>query len=137
MAYRPLPNHKNNYHGDTLERSFKDIIIDNICKEMNKHKTPTPDILLIGDFNFPRAQWNAGIGVVKPDSKCNRNSLQQLINIASDYSLLQYISEGTRETRKGGNNILELIFTNNHELITNIHLQPSEITDHKYSHTAL
>ena len=132
LAYRPPPNHKNDYHGDTLERSFKDIIIDNICKEINKHKTPTPDILLIGDFNFPRAQWNAGIGVVKPDSKCNRNSLQQLINIASDYSLLQYISEGTRETRKGGNNILELIFTNNHELITNIHLQPSEITDHKY-----
>merc|ERR1712113_188382 len=94
------------------KRFFKDI-----CKEMNKHKTPTPDILLIGDFNFPKAQWNAGIGVVKPDSKCNRNSLQQLINIASDYSLLQYISEGTRETRKGGNNILELIFTNNHELI--------------------
>merc|ERR1712228_984108 len=78
-----------------------------------------------GDFNFPRAQWNAEIGVVKPDSKCNRNSLQQLINIALDYSLLQYISEGTRETRKGGNNIQELIFTNNH-------LQPSEITDHKY-----
>ena len=40
--------------------------------------------------------------------------------------------EGTRETRNGGKNILELIFTNNHELITNIHIQPSEITDHKY-----
>ena len=132
LAYRPPPNYKNDYHGDTLERSFKNIIIDNICKEMNKHKSPTPDILLIGDFNFPKAQWNAGIGVVKPDNKCNRNSLQQLINIASEYSLLQYISEGTRETRKGGNNILELIFTNNHELITNIHLQPSEITDHKF-----
>ena len=37
LAYRPPPNYKNDYRGDTLERSFKDIIIDNICKEVNKH----------------------------------------------------------------------------------------------------
>merc|ERR1711874_119488 len=45
---------------------------------------------------------------------------------------LQVIMEGTRVTRSGGHNILDLIFTTNHELITNIHIQPSEITDHKY-----
>merc|ERR1712033_129254 len=39
---------------------------------------------------------------------------------------------GTRETRSGESNILELIFTNNHDLITNVQVQPSEITDHKY-----
>ena len=27
---------------------------------------------------------------------------------------------------------MELIFTNNHDLITNVQIQPSEITDHKY-----
>ena len=50
----------------------------------------------------------------------------------SSRHLLQYITEGTRETKNGGMNILEVIFTNNHELITNIHIQPSEITGHKY-----
>ena len=35
-------------------------------------------------------------------------------------------------TRSGRRNILELIFTNNHELITSVHVQPSEITDHEY-----
>jgi len=40
--------------------------------------------------------------------------------------------EGTRVTRSGHNNILDLIFTNNHELITSIHIQPSKITDYKY-----
>ena len=132
LAYRPPPNYKNKYHGDILEKSFNDVVIDNIHKEMNKQKTPTPDILLLGDFNFPRAQWNSGIGEVSPDIICNNNSLQKLINIASDYNLLQYVTEGTKETRNGGKNILELIFTNNHELITNIHIQPLEITDHKY-----
>ena len=127
LAYRPPPNYKNKYHGDILEKSFNNVVIDNIHKEMNKQKTPTPDILLLGDFNFPRAQWNAGIGEVRPDNRCNNNSLQKLINIASHYNLLQYVTEGTR-----GKNILELIFTNNHELITNIHMQPSKITDHKY-----
>ena len=35
-------------------------------------------------------------------------------------------------TKGGRRNILELIFTNNHELLTSIHVQPSEITDHEY-----
>ena len=34
-------------------------------------------------------------------------------------------------TKSGHDNILDLIFTNNHELITNMQIQPSEITDHK------
>ena len=79
LAYRPTPNHENNYHGDILEKSFKDVVIDNIYKKMNKQITPTPDILLVGDFNFRRAQWNAGIGEVRPDNRCNNSSLQRLI----------------------------------------------------------
>merc|ERR1711913_120212 len=35
-------------------------------------------------------------------------------------------------TRSGRRNILELIFTNNHELITSVQVQPSKITDHEY-----
>ena len=35
-------------------------------------------------------------------------------------------------TRSGRRNILELIFTNNHELITSVQVKPSEITDHEY-----
>merc|ERR1711874_924275 len=45
---------------------------------------------------------------------------------------LQIVLEGSRVTRSGRHNILDLIFTNNHELITSIQIQPSKITDHKY-----
>merc|ERR1711895_159173 len=93
---------------------------------------PTPDIILAGDFNFPKAHWNAGIGTIKSDCPCNKNSLQELLKVASHYNLLQSGTEGTRETRSGGSNILELIFTNNHDLISHVQIQPSKITDHKY-----
>ena len=130
MIYRSSPNHKNQYHGEIMKNSFKKIIINNIKRVMSEYNTPTPDIILTGDFNFSKASWMAGIGKINPDITSNKRSLQQLIDIATDLNLLQKVSEGTRETRSGGQNILELIFTNNHELISNIYIQPSEITDH-------
>merc|ERR1711867_394215 len=108
-------------------RKMEKIVIKNIHKEMNKFNAPTPDIILAGDFNFPKAQLNAGIGTIKSDCLCNRNSLQELLKVASHYNLLQTVTEGTRETRSGDSNILELIFTNNHNLITNVQIQPSDL----------
>merc|ERR1711913_166752 len=103
-----------------------------IIKVISKFQAPTPDIILPGDFNFPKAKCDDGIGTVQTDIPCNRKSLQKLINIASKYNLLQTVTEGTRVTRSGCRNILELIFTNNHELITSVQVQPSKITDHEY-----
>merc|ERR1712121_450931 len=62
MVYRPPPSYKSKYHGGMLEKSFKDIVIKNIHKEMSTFNAPTPDIILEGDFNFPKTQWNSGIG---------------------------------------------------------------------------
>merc|ERR1711874_643080 len=36
------------------------------------------------------------------------------------------------KTRSGSYNMPELIFTNNHELISNTYIQPMKITDHEY-----
>merc|ERR1711913_127945 len=132
MVYRPPPDSKDIYHGDKLERSFDDVVLSNIIKVIGKFQAPAPDIILAGDFNFPKAQWDAGIGTVQTDIPCNRKSLQKLINIASKYNLLHTVTEGTRVTRSGRRNILELIFTNNHELITSVQVQLSKITDHEY-----
>ena len=75
MAYRPPPNNKNIYHGEVLPKSFKKIVIDNIHKVIGRYEAPMPDIILTGDFNFPKASWNAGIGSVNPDGKYNDISL--------------------------------------------------------------
>ena len=61
----PPPDSKTIYHGDKLERSFDDIVLSNIIKVIGKFQAPTPDIILAGDFNFPKAQWDAGIGTVQ------------------------------------------------------------------------
>ena len=132
MAYRPPPNHKSQYHGRILENSFKDIVIKNISKVMEQYKSPLPDIILAGDFNFPKAVWKHGIGDAFASTISEKNSLQQLINIASNFNLLQKISFGTRLTKSGNDNTLELIFTNNHELISNIYSEHSVLSDHKY-----
>ena len=75
MCYRPPPNYKNQYHGKILEDSFENIIINNIKKVMLDYSSPTPNILLAGDFNFPKASWKAGIGIINPDSIANKKSL--------------------------------------------------------------
>ena len=122
MVYRPPPNYKKKYHGELLERSFDNIVVSNIYKVMNQYKSQIPDIVLTGDFNFPKATWSNGMGTSNAESISSVRSLQKLINLAADFNLLQIVSEGTRETRKGNRNILELIFTNNHELVPNIYI---------------
>merc|ERR1712179_134952 len=115
-----------------LEKSFKTIVIDNIYKVMKDHKSPVPDIIIAGDFNFSKAIWRHGIGVAFANTKGEKNSLQQIIDVTADFNLLQKVSFGTRKSKLGNSNILELIFTNNHELITNIYGEHSEISDHDY-----
>ena len=132
VVYRPPPNYKNKYHGELLEKSFENVVVKNFYKVMNRYKSLVPDVILTGDFNFPKAIWTNGIGRTQGDTISNTRSLLKLINLAADFNLLQMVSEGTRDTKKGNSNILELIFTNNHELLTNIYIEPSKITDHKY-----
>ena len=132
MVYRPPPNYKNKYHGEILEQSFENIVINNIYNVMNKYKAQVPDMILTGDYNFPKAIWSNGIGKNHGDTLSNTRSFQKLAELAAELNLLQTVSEGTRETRKGNRNILELIYTNNHELISNMYIETSKITDHKY-----
>ena len=79
--------------------------MNSINKVIDKFQAPTPDILLAGDFNFPKAFWDAGVGTVQTDNPCNRKSLQQLIDVALRYNLLQSVPEGTRVTRSERRNI--------------------------------
>ena len=132
MIYRPPPNYKSIYHGEVLEKSFNSIVIKNIDNIMQEYKSPMPDIILAGDFNFPDANWKYGIGEVQGETKYIKNSLQQLIDLASNLNLLQTVTFGTRDTRSGKSNTLELIFTNNHELISNIYSEHSQLSDHRW-----
>ena len=83
MIYRPPPDYDTVYHGEMLEKSFKTIVINNICRIMNDYKSPVPDIIIAGDFNFPRAVWKHSIGEAIANTRSDKNSLQQMIDVAS------------------------------------------------------
>ena len=57
LAYRPPPHFTPDhiFEGQALEQSFRNIVLDNVSSAINTLGTPEPDILLLGDFNFPGA----------------------------------------------------------------------------------
>ena len=68
---------------------------------MNQSKT-LPNILLIGDFNFPGITWNSGYGQISTPTYGSRlNSL--FLEIINDVGLEQFVHQATRQ-----NNILDL-----------------------------
>ena len=135
LAYRPPPDYSpknhNMYNGIPLFQSFKNIIIDQINLTINNLGTPTPDILLMGDFNFPKATWHEGTGTRLQGNAPESLMLNLLINTCDTHNLLQKVTSGTRLTPSGTLNMLDLIFTNNHQIINKIIPRSSKLSDHK------
>ena len=110
MVYRPPPNYESGHYGEILEKSFKTIVIENFNKVIHQYKAPVPDIILAGDFNFPKAIWTYGIGEAFANTISEKKQLQQLIDVAANTNLLQKVTFGTRQTRSGNDNTLVLFF---------------------------
>ena len=102
--------------------------------------TPNPTILMTGDFNFPFVEWkcnthekfngctyeyNANVNATLDEKR----QYERLTNLVNQYSLLQVISEPTRE-ENGKRNTLDLIYTNEIDLITEIGIYASCMSDH-------
>lgn len=86
--------------------------------------SPLQDIVVLGDFNFPRVKWPDGsIATGGTTEEQTQSSL--LLNLIDDLFLTQMILKPTR-----GNNILDLLFTNNKELIHHYEVSPTIYSDH-------
>lgn len=107
-------------HGNpSTSKEFKEIT-DLLRNKLDSLLGKTPDIFLAGDFNLPHINWNDESyhkGISK-DEKCMANQLFDLMN---DYNLLQFIKN---PTHKDGN-VLDLIFTNNIQLLHSYHITPT------------
>ena len=131
LAYRPPPNYDSDlFYGLPLEESFDNIIIDQINATINSFESPVPDIILMGDFNFPHAVWREGSGSRLKGNSYESRMLNTLINTCDSHNLLQKVTFGTRQTPSGGSNMLDLIFTNNHSLIGSISNYNTKLSDH-------
>ena len=88
---------------------------------LNQSKT-LPNILLMGDFNFPGITWNSGYGQISTPTYGSRlNSL--FLEIINDVGLEQFVHQATRQ-----NIILDLVFST-HPNISNLNTVPG-ISDH-------
>ena len=74
--------------------------------------TPTPEIVLCGDFNLPHVKWPEGNSrtTISTDE---RKMLEQITDLTNNHFLSQYICKSTH--KKG--NTLDLVFTNNPEWV--------------------
>jgi hypothetical protein len=81
--------------------------------------SPNESIMLVGDFNLPDIDWKT---MISPNTaKC-----KGLLNVCVSHGLTQYVEEPTRLK-----NILDLVFSNDNMLISDIKVEmPFGLSDH-------
>ena len=95
-----------------------------LCDEISEIKSKFKNSLfwLAGDFNIPDIDWNTH--QISNDRKYSESISQLFIDLAYDFGLHQTVKHPTR-----GDNILDLFFTNNVDLIKNTEVV-SGVSDH-------
>ena len=123
VVYRP-PGTKSHEFNPILDE------IQNLFQNLEK---PEPTIILSGDLNFPFVKWKR-----LPDNSCSweykchanattdeKQQFEKLLEICNNQFMLQMIEEPTREE-----NTLDLMFTNEINLVTQIEVTKSSYSDH-------
>merc|ERR1712055_205986 len=114
---------------DTKSIDFN-IILDNIQGILKELKTPEPTVILSGDFNFPFVKWkrlqNSGCTwEYIPNTNATTDEklqFEKLIRICNNQCMIQVIEEPTR-----GKNTLDLMFTNEPNLVTAVDVSTNYI----------
>ena len=73
-----------------------------------KRASPSSNIIIMGDFNFPQITWKTGIIIGAHRSGAEKRVAHVLWEFTEDLCLLEVIDKPTREQ-----NILDLVFTSN------------------------
>ena len=125
---------------DTRLAEFSDML-QCVDTALTSLPDPTPNIVVMGDLNFPRTSvhWHrSDEGNVfplvanhreeeTPEGKQDRLQAQKLVDLATRHSLLQVVEGATH-----GAECLDLVWTNNCDLVSCCELENfSEFSDHK------
>ena len=113
---------KKRYRSTSIE--FKSYIVQ-LKKFLQSLPAPTPDIIMMGDYNLPHANWLTG-ECTRGASTEEQQMVKALYEIALENFLIQQID---CPTHKDGNTI-DLLFTNNSSIIHNAECLPSAVSDH-------
>ena len=96
----------------------------------------SPEVLVLGDFNFPFVSWKPIIAVNQDKrsvTTSDQNSEKALITFMEEHFLQQFVTEPTRKDL----NILDLVFSNTSHAIHSINVVKTEISDHDFVYTLL
>ena len=117
VVYRQ-PNDQAHGNRSTAEEFNK--LLEQLTHEISSLPTPTPSILIAGDFNLPHTMWPAGLPTsgAGPDE---RRMLELLSDFCSQHFLTQIVQHPTH--RAG--NTLDLMLTNNPDYFTTLEVTPS------------
>ena len=117
---------------DTTSQEFNPVL-NEIQKIFQNLEKPEPTIILSGDLNFPFVKWkrlsdNSCSWEYKTHTNATSDEKQQfekLLEICNNQFMLQMIEEPTRE-----GNTLDLVFTNEINMVTMIEVNKSNYSDH-------
>jgi hypothetical protein len=110
---------------DCPSQSFEGLI-EVIRTAVESVGTPVPDIVFVGDLNFPRFSWPDG-KLLPRGTRMEQQQARRLIDLSSDLSLTQCILKPTRNE-----SILDLVFTNNSDLLLHYDVVPTIFSDHNF-----
>ena len=131
LVYRPPDTRLEEFSG----------LLQCLDKTLSQLQSPSPTVILMGDFNFPKTciswNWSDQSDLVPlvaghregetVGGKQDRLQAQKLLDLTSKYSLLHQVDKNTHIVE-----VLDLIFTNNSDLVNNISVEDwPTFTDHK------
>ena len=99
-------------------------VITSLKEALSSLDGPEPNLIVCGDFNFPRTDWEAGETTGGHGEERQQASL--MIDFGEDLMLNQLIDGATR-----GENVLDLVFVNNEDLILNVNIIDTVMSDHR------
>ncbi len=94
-----------------------------LWQAIDSRPSPLPDLIVTGDSNFPIIKWPGG--QIEGGSREDKEAARALLDVTEQLFLMQEITEPTRK-----NNILDLIFINNHEIIHEYSTDKTNLSDH-------
>jgi hypothetical protein len=98
-------------------------VISKLRSKFEDLESPTPNIILTGDFNLPNVCWSTES--IYGGTTDDRKQAEYIFSLTNSWCLNQKIKEPTREK-----NILDLFWVNNEEIIDTIEVTPTAISDH-------
>lgn len=98
-------------------------IMTKIKEELLTLEDQATTIIVCGDFNFPRTSWREGS--TEGGSSEERRQAEYMVDFQNEILLTQVIEKPTR-----GMNILDLVFTNNLDLVIDTEIQGTKMSDH-------